>query len=366
MNIGKIFLFSFFRKSFNKPEQKSMFLEYFGLVSWTGLAPPDQKQHVLRDCQSCLHKRNTEIYQTLRKNRAIGGCDVDEVLSIIKLARTTSSSICAKKIVEKLNPPFLEKFGVAFDEALWKSQSDEQRKGSITATANSIGTVLSDNTNKAVLCHNVSYRTISNVREKIVLHDRTRDDAPKKRYVINHESFEFDRERFTAALCGYTSAPVFTHLAEQFPVRQSDGKLATNGPQVLKAYAISKGLVPPLPEKLRERKVNRKIDVEGVKVNIARLFPTAMKLKELTRNQIECGDLDIGTPVVPITLHVRRYEKETKTLVRSSVTLTGRSYSLQKIMDKSLKEQTHEGLLRQPYRADYSIQRAKQELQSKG
>ena len=106
--------------------------------------------------------------------------------------------------------------------------------------------------------------------------------------------------------------------------------------------------------------------MDGVNVSISKLLPHDEKLKGLTKNMILSGEIDIGTPIVPITLHVRKYNKVQKRMVRTEVRLEGRAYSLQSIMDKSLKEQEQEGMLRKPYPTDYSFALAKSELEGKG
>jgi hypothetical protein len=264
-------------------------------------------------------------------------------MGIINKSRSKDPQHCVKKITEKIDPDFEKKFGVTFTAAFTSMIQLGVKSDQIKNTVDTVGEAIASDTNKVILSNNLSYRSMANVRKKNVLEDKK--EQTTKRYEIKHDNFLFDREAVKVEL-GVTPNPVWSHLAERFVVFQQNGKPAMNGGQVLKAYAIDEGLCAPLPDTVRARKVNRRIDVDGVNVSISKLLPHDDKLKGQTKNMILSGEMDIGTPIVPITLHVRKYNKIQKRMVRTEVRLEGRAYSLQSIMDKSLKEQEQEGMLR--------------------
>ena len=226
----------------------------------------------------------------------------------------------------------------------------------------SVGKEITERYNKAILKNNKSYRGVANVRRDTTL--EVKDNTKKS--VINQERFDFNRHAVKEDIVKTTASgkkPVWLDLARRFPVKRPDGELAKNANEVIKMFAISEGLHQPAIIQ-RTRRGKRKIEVEGVEVDLTALFPTDQALKTLTREKIAAGIIDIGQPVVPITL---RYKKITNGKIETvTVTMYGRAYPLQTIMDKTLRDHSKEGFLRPPFPPDYDINVALTELAAKG
>ena len=98
----------------------------------------------------------------------------------------------------------------------------------------------------------------------------------------------------------------------------------------------------------RTSQSNRRPELDGVKFTISNTLPNAYQLKHEIIEQLVRGDLDSGTPIVPITLDVIKINKGGN-LVKGKLTTRGRTYSLQKIMDRLLHIHEKAGNLCDPF-----------------
>ena len=352
-----------------KVEDKDRFLNHFTRQSWYGLSMTERKSHSFHECSTCRTQPNHRlIYQLLRKNNQSIKHSETKVtpelqLGIILLAESktpASAQAAVKDIVaaaDSYNDTIHGKENM--DTARANNPPDQEKMKRILK---SVGKEITERYNKAILKNNKSYRGMANVRRDTTLEDK---DNTKKS-VINHERFDFNRQAVKEDIVKTTESgkkPVWLDLARRFPVKRPDGELAKNANEVIKMFAISEGLHQPAIIQ-RTRRGKRKIEVEGVEVDLTALFPTDQALKTLTREKIAAGIIDIGQPVVPITL---RYKKITNGKIETvTVTMYGRAYPLQTIMDKTLRDHSKEGFLRPPFPPDYDINVALTELAAKG
>ena len=85
----------------------------------------------------------------------------------------------------------------------------------------------------------------------------------------------------------------------------------------------------------RTSQSRRRLELDDVKFSISIMLPNAYLLKHKITERLARGDLDSGTAIVPITLDVIKINKGGN-LVKGKLTTRGRTYSLQKIMDRLL------------------------------
>ena len=152
-------------------------------------------------------------------------------------------------------------------------------------------------------------------------------------------------------------------MSRIFPVLQQDGRPASNGNTVLKQFAIDESLIAPT-ESVRQRRCKRKIEMRGLKIDLSKIFPTDQALKDVTRQKIAAGVWSVGTPICPITLQYKRVENGQ--IATRDLTIHGRTFSLQYVMDRTLRWHEERGLLRPPFTDDYDVKRALSELEQKG
>ena len=93
--------------------------------------------------------------------------------------------------------------------------------------------------------------------------------------------------------------------------------------------------------------------MEGAKVALAQVLPNDQQLKA-AKKRIADGTIDMGTPIVPITLTQRHIGTNGSTCTRQIV-MRGRTFSLQG-MDRTLREQEQAGFLRPPFPQEYDIE----------
>ena len=98
----------------------------------------------------------------------------------------------------------------------------------------------------------------------------------------------------------------------------------------------------------RTSQSKRRPELDGVNFTISNTLPNAYQLKHEIIEKLVRGDLDSGTPIVPITLDVIKINKGGN-LVRGKLTTRGRTYSLQKIMDRLLHIHEKAGYLCDPF-----------------
>ena len=75
----------------------------------------------------------------------------------------------------------------------------------------------------------------------------------------------------------------------------------------------------------------RKLELDGFEFTIADALPNAFQLKQETIDRLARGELDIGKPLVPITLDIDKIGNDGE-LKTEKLTIRGRAYSLQKVI----------------------------------
>jgi hypothetical protein len=197
-----------------------------------------------------------------------------------------------------------------------------------------------------------------------------RKECSRQVYKPNPDNYLFDTQKIcnTIANCTAKGEKVnWAQLARDNPVTiLASNKVASNGNQILKQYALNEGLVDSnLNIKKRDRRSKRKLEMDGIKFSISNALPNAYQLKKETIDRIASGELDIGNPLVPITLDCIRIGKDGN-LVTHKITTRGRAYNLQAIMDRLLLSHEKAGYLRDPFPLDGDINTIKKDLESKG
>ena len=110
----------------------------------------------------------------------------------------------------------------------------------------------------AAMAHNVSMRTMQNLRREVAL---VKCENTKPIYELKSENYVFDREltkEHIEATIEANGRPNFSELARSFPVFLRNGKIVSNGNQILKQFAIDEGLFEqPDKENRRQRRWKR-------------------------------------------------------------------------------------------------------------
>ena len=280
---------------------------------------------------------------------------------ITNASNASDAQAAMHKLVKDTSEYCDKKHGVdAMDMARRKNPLEKNKIQSVLKEA---GKETTGRWNKALLSNDVSYRGMANVRRDVSLEEKDK----KSHFQIKPDRFHFDRQAVKDQLVSLIDLGTnvnWTDLARKYKVLHPKGHPAKNGNEVLKAFAVEEGLVIS-SSKRRNRRGKRKIDIDGVEIDLTTLFPTDEALKADTRDKISSGVWDIGSPIVPITVQCKRLNSKGRIETRT-LTMYGRSYTLQKIMDRTLVSHTKEGFMRKPYPPDYSISDAKQELAEKG
>ena len=322
-----------FRLSY-RDKDKDAFLRYFGLVSWGNLSTGEKTSHTFDNCKICSATHRSQ-YIKLRRN---------------------AIALYKQQWEENIQP-----------EAPPPQLTDDQKKELIQRTIDRIGQDSIATTNRAVLANDVSFRKLQNVRRGIVLEKKESTRAP---YKPDPNNYIFDVQSVcnTIVHCTVKGKKInWSRLARDNPVFiAGTNKVALNGNQILKEYALAEGLIPePGKEHVRERRSKRKLELDGVEFTIANALPNAYQLKQETIDRIARGELDIGKPLVPITLDIVKIGNDGE-LKTEKLTTRGRAYSLQKVMDKLLLTQERAGYLRSAFPEDGDINVIRKELESKG
>lgn len=346
------------RTSYSEKRKKDDFLSYFSMESWKKISAKEKSDHRWTDCLICSTKEEHRYLIRNANGRA------ESIVSNILASKDTSAN-CARAVahVNNLNSVFQGKFGEAFSNTI-SNTLGKDNEAIVRTTLSSVGSALAETTNTAILSHNVSYRTMANMRRDISL---IKSDAKRPKYTIKHHHFIFDREAVTDYLgrSENTDCIVWTSLAKLFPVNQYDGKPALNAPQVLKEFALSSGLIENQSLPPRQRRINRCLRVNGLEVPLNKMFPNDQQLKDVTKRQIANGEIDIGSPIVPITLRYRSIGLDGIGVTKDAI-MCGRAFSLQRVMDRSILDQEEAELLRAPYADNYNVNDALEELYGKG
>lgn len=363
-----------YRINYVDSKGRDKFLEYFSITSWAELTPTEKSKHRYENCQACLHPPHGQMYRLLRRNSKVvikESQAYDDIEYIIKTSTTAEGSF--EIVKDRFNEHVEAKYGKPFEfpETATTPRTDghistADKSAIATSMMKAIAPQIVEPMNEAILGGDLSYKGISNLRRHLGLEQQTPKHKPKN---IRPDIYDFDKEGVAASINGMAADGKvnWLELSRRHPVKLLCGKPALNGNQILKQYAIQEGLYQVDENcKPRERRSKRKLDVgDGVTISLADMLPTDQALKGVTREKIASGEWDIGTPIVPITLYLKKLNKEGD-IERSSVTIHGRAFSLQKIMDSSLQDAENLGLLRKTYPVTYDIQKALKELEAVG
>ena len=345
------------------------FQNHFSMVSWIDLPEVEKQQHQFRNCKGCLLPQHHDIYIDYRKNQVPQICNPSD--SISSLAQTSATK-----------EEYIKKISAAADiesQARWGSPASlntstankenccQQAKAEIVKkTASSLKDALKEQTNRAVLRRGLSYNQFVNWRRDST-HDETLEPK-RKQYKANPDSYQFDeaavKKDIEAAIESGAKKINFSKLSRDHTVLKGGGTPASNGNQVLKAYAVREGLVEDSGTP-RERRAKRKLDIDGTIINLPDVFPTLEDLTNDTKQKIDSGEWDVGTPIVPIQLRVKKVNSNGK-VETLTTTLYGRAFTLQQIMDMTLKRIDAAGLLRPLYPHDSDINKVLKDLTQKG
>lgn len=364
-----IFRYSYTTKSTLTRDE---FLNHFGTFTWENMSDKEKKAHQYHDCQACLQAPNKSIYTTLTRysklsskadtNHQLQPSPVKAALSNVTNAATATE---AQEALHNLNKTVSQ----VCEEKHGKNAMETARaenplhKDQVKSVMKKLGTKMTKRWNQALQSNDLGYRGMANVRRDVSLEEKEN----KSQYAIKPDRFNFNRQLVKDTLISMIEQGKdvnWSDLARRHKVYHPKGHEAKNANEVLKAFAVEEGLVVPSTRQ-RSRRGKRKIDIDGIEVDLTSLFPTDEALKADTRERIASGEWDIGSPIVPITVQCKRLNSRGKIETRT-MTMYGRAYTLQKIMDRTLVTHTQKGFMRKPYPADYNIVDAKQELKKKG
>ena len=362
-----------FRYSYTTKENLTFSL-HFGAMAWEDLPLNEKKAHRYHNCNECLTPKHLPYYKLLRRNAQRHAKNVQKLPPVLtsSLAKCTeaSSPVTALKSMDQLFSNVSEYHDQVFKKNVMEEAREQNPPEHCQKMANrlaqEVGKSVVEPINKALLAKNVSYQAISDIFRSAKLEEK--ENSKFSKYTIKEGRFIFDRDGVRNAVQEKLKAGTkinWSELSRTHKVLQSEyGRPALNASMFLKAYAISEGLVEKSDKQI-VRRGKRKIDVGGIQVDLTMIFPTDDALKGDTRSKIAAGVWDIGTPIVPITLHTKRINRH-GIVETVSQTLSGRAYSLQKIMDATLVAHDEAGFLRQPFPADYSLSTALKELAGLG
>lgn len=353
--------------NYRTKDSKQQFLDHFSIASWVDLSENVKSQHQFQHCTAC-NTLNVEFYNLLNRNakiqatllRKIHPGIIGRINNVYTAADGDKSKALLIETVAKCGEELSDKYGKDLTITLASKERDQSLVNNVLSK---VGEELVESNNIGILSHNASYNQQANINRRSTHMEK---ESSGKVYSVKHERFAFNREAVRSKIQELIHEQKdinYQQLSREYEVHQSSGKLASNGNQVIRAYAESVGLVEPKSNR-RVRRGKRKLEVDGLKVDLTKIYPTSSALKEVTKKNIVSGLWDIGSPIVPITLLCKRIEKGR--LVSYTNTMHGRAFTLQKILDRALVQHEKEGLLRQPFALSYDIADAKTELADKG
>lgn len=356
---------------------KEKFLNYFSIVSWQDLSESEKSAHKYMNCSACYSRNRIKIYTLFKRNaKELKRNTYDDREPLLNAALKKAKDAKTVDSARKNAMDFIKEMEstVGRLEETWgegsvqKLVSHEHDQALVKEVLTAVGRETADTTNNGILANNLSYNQHNAVRHKNMLSNDNKENQPTaKPYVIKHDRFKFDHKQVHEDITQELQQKgkvKWAELARKHSVLHLDGKPASNGNQVLKAFAVDKGLIEANEQK-RTRRTKRKLDVRGLKVDLSLIYPTQDALKEITRSKIALGIWDIGTPIVPITLQYKKINNH-GIIHTSTMTLSGRTFSLQKIMDRTLREHEKAGILRKCYPLTEDITTARADLATKG
>ena len=336
----------------------------FKKSEWDKLDHDTKLKHSRKSCNICP---NIPEWYNFKKNSkapaVIRELDAGVRRAMAEASRRGKEAVM-KDLNNVVNPVFQREFGCNLEQMVISSSNVVQN------TVNQLGDFMVDKTLSSTLTNQVSFRTVRNFRRNICFNTPSKSPVKKTRScstVFKHENFVFDRQRVAEALRSVGDRKInWSELARRFPVRkEGNDNIVKCGPQVLKSYAISAKLIIEHKISPRIRRSRRKLNISGQSVTISNLFPSNQKLTARLKAQIRDGDIDIGKNVVPVTFKYKVVDSEGK-LIMKEVTMNGRSFDLQSILQRSIQHHEKLGLLRKPYPEDYSLDQATTELRNLG
>lgn len=232
-------------------KDKDRFLRHFDMNNWEDLPVEEKLTHQFSNCGACSSKHR-ETYYTLRRNM--------KTLNIIQLLCVGE---CKNHIVTK------------------------EKENLIKVTFGAIAEPPVSTSNTTVPANNVSFRIFQSIRMT-----NTLEKLPiRPSYKIKHDRFLFDRAGIKKAISDMSATGEkvnFSKLSRDFPVHQQDGKIASNGNQVLKEYALDEGIIQPDTKvEKRERRGKRKLQVHGTAFSFASTFPSDQQIKQETQKKLK-------------------------------------------------------------------------------
>ena len=218
-----------------------MFLKHFNRASWEDLSSAERSTHRYLYCTACVKQPNIDVYAYFRRNSQImwhnfqKGANSEQISTILQAnyqnMQLTATKLTTQAAAKTPLPPTAKQL-IAMDK---RSQA-------------------------AVQLEKTSHRADSKVANPEV---RRKPEA--KPYSVKHERFDFGRFEVLQKMrtCLDSGSKInWLRLAREHPVVREDGMVtkASYGAQVIKAYAISMGLV----KKSEKRRVRRnKTDVRN-------------------------------------------------------------------------------------------------------
>ena len=334
---------------------------------WEALSDDSKKSHKRQNCQACA---DVEEWKFFTKNSSTGKTNNQQLAAGAANIRATWSkkdkSSLEKSVSEVsgiLDPMFQKSFGCDMTTAVVTASDVVQR------SINVLGETFAEKTLTSALTTNKSMRAVDSFRRHLCLNTPSKEkERHARRDNIKCQRYVFDKDRLSQEIQNTIGKVNWADVARRYDVRrQKDGHLVSEGQasKVLKAYARTAAIVTPNLQSPKLRRTRRRLNVLGQEITVTSLFPTKEKLSKMLRRKVADGEIDIGKSIAPVKFKCTIINSEGK-LETIEVTKHGRSFDLQDIMQRSLDYQDKLGLLRAPYPEGYSLEKAKEELQSAG
>ena len=324
---------------------------------WEALSDDSKKSHKRQNCQACA---DVEEWKFFTKNSSTGKTNNQELAAGAANIRATWSkkdkSSLEKSVSEVsgiLDPMFQKSFGCDMTTAVVTASDVVQR------SINVLGETFAEKTLTSALTTNKSMRAVDSFRRHLCLNTPSKEkERHARRDNIKCQRYVFDKDRLSQEIQNTIGKVNWADVARRYDVRrQKDGHLVSEGQasKVLKAYARTAAIVTPNLQSPKLRRTRRRLNVLGQEITVTSLFPTKEKLSKMLRRKVADGEIDIGKSIAPVKFKCTIINSEGKL---ETIEVTKHS--------RSLDYQNKLGLLRAPYPEGYSLEKAKEELQSAG
>lgn len=317
-------------KKNNMNGERKQFVEFFSLQNWAKLSKTAKQGHSITDCRACTYDLHSLSSLHLSYSRelkdAINNCqDMTESFLNSTGTKTMTGAInIVKAMVNTMKPIFEKKTGQNFTDAISKSlnltpklTSEEKRKQNKEKLQNShekLKTTLSqdDFDVNYFLSSGKSYS--QHERDRLAAGFTSKEESaaaqkknqnvknkkhhgPFQSYHINQEALENELENMPS------NRPInWTRLAKKINVvTKKENTIPLNGGQVLKQFAISKGInlkkfsTNGTEQLRRVRRSKKKI---GYRLSIPSMR-SAKVFKRIIKRNIQSKKFDIGEEVAP-------------------------------------------------------------------